>query len=287
VALADRSVELAERGKRMIEANLGVVVEEGFLEAADAPGLLERVRVASDLEDAVADASLVIEAVAEDMEIKVATWRRLSAAAPEDAILASNTSSYDIGELAAVVGRRPERVLGTHWFNPPQIVPCVEVIPAPGTLAAVVESVVALLREVGKEPVVVKSVPGFVANRIQNVMAAEALRCLEQGLATAEDIDAIVRGSFGFRLGAYGPLRIADLAGLDTYLGVYDYLFARLRAAQYEPPDVLRRLVEEGRTGVKALGGIYDYTEEEADRLRAERDRILYRRLRGYLAERE
>ena len=116
-------------------------------------------------------------------------------------------------------------------------------------------------------------------------MAAEAYRCVEQGIASAADVDRIVRSSFGFRLGAYGPLRIADLAGLDTYVAVYDYLSERCGDPWYEAPELLRSLVDQGRTGVKALAGVWEYTEEEAKRLRDERDRILYARLRAYLAD--
>lgn len=286
VVLTDRTAELAERGKRQIEANLPVVVEAGFLHADEVEPLLARIRTTGELADAVADAEFVLEAVFEDLAVKQETWRQLDEHAREDAVLASNTSSFDVNELAAVVTRRPERAIGTHWYNPPPIVPCVEVIPAEATAQETLDATVALLREIGKEPAVTRSVPGFVGNRIQLVMAAEAFRCVEQGIASAEDVDAIVRSSFGFRLGAYGPLRVADLAGLDTYLGVYDYMTERVGDPWYEAPELVRSLVERGRTGVKAAGGVYDYTEEEAARLRAERDRVLYARLRAYLADR-
>src|SRR4051794_1511170 len=271
VLLADRTLELAERGKRQVAVNLEVVVEVGFLPASEVDALLARIRPTADLAEAVAGAEVVLEAVFEDLALKQETWRRLDEHAREDALLATNTSSFDVNELAAVVTRRPERVIGTHWFNPPQIVPCVEVIPAAATSVETLEATLALLREVGKEPAIVKSVPGFIGNRIQLAMAAEAFRCVEEGIASAEDVDAIVRSSFGFRLGAYGPLRVADLAGLDTYLGVYDYLSERCGARCYEAPALLRSLVEQGRTGLKALGGVYDYSEEEATRLRAQR----------------
>lgn len=287
VMLTDRTIELAERGKDMIASNLGVVVEEGFLPADQVETVLARIHPTGELAEAVHAAEFVIEAVFEDLGVKEETWRLLDEFARDDAILASNTSSFDINELAGVVSRSPERVIGTHWYNPPPIVPCVEVIPADVTSKKTLEATTSFLRDLGKEPAVTKSVPGFVGNRIQLVMAAEAYRCLEQGVATAEDIDTIVRSSFGFRLGAYGPLRIADLAGLDTYLGVYDYLTERCGDPWYEAPAPLRRLVNEGRTGVKALGGVYDYSEEEATRLRAERDRVLYGRLRTYLADRD
>jgi 3-hydroxyacyl-CoA dehydrogenase len=286
VRLTDRTIELAERGKQMIASNLEVVVDEGFLPAGEVEAVLARIRPVGDLRQAVEAAEFVLEAVSENLAVKTEIWRFLDEHAPGDAVLASNTSSFDINELAALVGRRPERVIGTHWYNPPQIVPCVEVISADVTSAETLEATLAFLSEIGKEPAVTKSVPGFVGNRIQLVMAAEAYRCVEQGIASAADVDRIVRSSFGFRLGAYGPLQIADLAGLDTYLGVYDYLSERCGDPWYEAPDLLRSLVDQGRIGVKALAGVWDYTEEEAKRLRDERDRILYARLRTYLADR-
>jgi 3-hydroxybutyryl-CoA dehydrogenase len=283
VRLADRTVELAERGKQMIASNLEVVVDEGFLPAGEVEAVLARIRPVAELRQAVAAAEFVLEAVFEDLAVKTETWRLLDEYASGDALLASNTSSFDINELAALVTRRPERVIGTHWYNPPQIVPCVEVIPADVTSAETLEATVAFLGEIGKEPAVTKSVPGFVGNRIQLVMAAEAYRCVEQGIASAEDVDRIVRSSFGFRLGAYGPLQTADLAGLDTYLAVYEYLSERCGDPWYGAPELLRNLVGQGRIGVKALAGVWQYTEDEAKRLRAERDRILYGRLRTYL----
>src|SRR5262245_61893684 len=264
VRLADRTFELAERGKRLIASNLEVVVDAGFLAAGEVGAVLARVCPVGDVRRAVEGAEFVIEAVFEDLAVKRETWRLLDEYAPGGAVLASNTSSFDINELAALVSRRPERVIGTHWYNPPQIVPCVEVIPADVTSAETLDSTVALLRALGKEPAVTKSVPGFVGNRIQLVMAAEAYRCVEQGIASAADVDRIVRSSFGFRLGAYGPLQIADLAGLDTYLAVYDYLSERCGDPWYEAPELLRGLVDQGRIGVKALAGVWEYTEEEA-----------------------
>jgi 3-hydroxyacyl-CoA dehydrogenase len=183
VRLADRTIELAERGKQLIASNLEVVVEEGFLPAGEVEAVLARIRPTGELREAVDAAEFVIEAVFENLAAKAESWRLLDEYAPEEAVLASNTSSFDINELAALVTHRPERVIGTHWFNPPQIVPCVEVIPADVTSAETLDATVAFLRELGKEPAVTKSVPGFVGNRIQLVMAAEAYRCVEQGIA--------------------------------------------------------------------------------------------------------
>jgi len=286
VRIVDRSLELANHAKTMIAANLAVAVEEGFVAPTQVRDVLMRIEPTDAVAGAVSGAGLVVEAVPEDVDLKAGVWRSIDDVADETAILATNTSSFDINELAAVLRRRPERLIGTHWYNPPHIIPCVEVIPAEHTSQDTVDATLALLRELGKEPALTKSVPGFVGNRIQFVMAAEALRCVEQGIASAEDVDLIVRSSFGFRLGAFGPLAVADLAGLDTYLGVYDYLAARCGDPWYDAPELLRRLVEQGRTGVKALAGLYDYSPEDADRLRAERDRLLYRHLRLYQADR-
>lgn len=286
VQLADQSPRVAAAGKEAIRTNLEVVVAEGFSTAAEAAAALERITVADGLAAAVAGADFVLEAVFESLPVKLDCWRRLSDHAPAEAILASNTSSFDINELAGVV-QAPDRVIGTHWFNPPQIVPCVEVIPGSKTSLATVEATIELLKSLGKAPAVTKNVPGFVANRIQMVMASEAFRCLEEGVASAEDIDQIVKTSFGFRLGAYGIFEIADLAGLDTYLGVYDYLLEKYEDDRYRAPRLLRELVEQGKAGVKAGGGVYGYSGEEALRVREERDRKLYARLRAYLGERD
>ena len=205
VSIVDRDPLIADRAKSSIERDLEVAIEEGFVARSDLETIVKRITPTADLEDAVEKAGLVVEAVPEELELKLGIWRRLGEVAAEDAILATNTSSFDINELAKVVQRRPERVIGTHWYNPAHIVPCVEVVPADATSDQTIASIVELLRRLGKEPAVTKSVPGFVGNRIQLVMAAEAFRCVEQGIATPEAVDAIVRSSFGFRLGAFGP----------------------------------------------------------------------------------
>jgi len=286
VRLTDRSRELAERGKELIATNFQTVIDEGFSTRPEVDAALQIITVTGDLGEAVAGADLVLEAAPEKLELKQAIFRELSRLTRPDTILASNTSSFDINELATVVEVNPGRVIGTHWYNPPQIVPCVEVIPARATTAATVQTMLAFLEEMGKAPAITKSVPGFVGNRIQLVMAAEAFRCLEEGVATAEDIDRIIRTSFGFRLGAFGIFEIADLAGLDTYLNVFDYLAEQYKRDWYRAPDSLRERVDAGRLGVKSGAGVYEYDEEQARQVRAQRDHKLYQRLRAYLADR-
>ncbi len=214
---------------------------------------------------------LVFEAVPEDMDLKRDTLGACSGAAPPGAVIVSNTSSLPINDLAAFVGDQ-ERFCGMHWFNPPEWTPGVEVIPARETTTETVERVVEFLRGIGKRPAVVGDGPGFVANRIQNALFLEAVRCVEEGLASPQEVDEVVRSCFGFRLPFFGPFQIADMAGLDVYESVLGVLEEGL-GERFEAPETLRKLVEGGRTGTKSGAGFLEYTEEERDRLLIERDR--------------
>jgi 3-hydroxybutyryl-CoA dehydrogenase len=186
-------------------------------------------------------------------------------------VIVSNTSSLPMDDLARFV-EGPGRFCGMHWFNPPEWTPGVEVIPAANTDARTVERLVGFLRSIGKRPAVVGSGPGFVANRIQNALFLEAVRCVEEGLASPEEVDEVVRSCFGFRLPFFGPFAIADMAGLDVYASVLGVLRDGL-GERFEPPRMLLDLVEEGRTGTKSGAGFLDYTDEERERLLLERDR--------------
>jgi 3-hydroxybutyryl-CoA dehydrogenase len=220
---------------------------------------------------AVRDVDLVFEAVPEDIGLKEEILGACSEAAPQDAVIVSNTSSLPINDLAEFVGR-PERFCGMHWFNPPEWTPGVEVIPAAATDTEVVGRLVEFLRGIGKRPAVVGDGPGFVANRIQNALFLEAVRCVEEGLASPQEVDEVVRSCFGFRLPFFGPFQISDMAGLDVYENVLDVLRDGL-GERFEAPESLRKLVEQGRTGTKSGAGFLEYTDEERERLLLERDR--------------
>ncbi|NYF16638.1 3-hydroxybutyryl-CoA dehydrogenase [Microbacterium sp. AK009] len=224
--------------------------------------------VGADLQ-ASAAADLVIEAAPEHAELKRALWRRIGTVAPETAILATNTSSLDVDDLAACVPN-PARVLATHWFNPAYEIPCVEVAPGHLTSSAVVQHVMEILAAAGKRPVVVGNTAGFVANRIQFAAIREAMLCVQEGASPA-DVDEIVRSSFAPRLAALGPLANADLGGLDTYLAIFDVL-RRAHGARFEAPAMLVDLVAEGRVGTKANAGVFDYTPQSARALAMLRD---------------
>lgn len=206
------------------------------------------------LEDAVSDCALVIEAVSENVEVKLALWRRIDELAAPGTLFASNTSSIDIDDLACAL-RDPTRLLGLHWFNPAVVVPCVEVVVGSHTGEEFVAAASALMATIGKEPIRVRTAPGFVANRLQFALFREAMLCLEEGLASAEDIDRIVQTSFGPRLARFGPLLSADLGGLDTYLAILTYLATHL-GERFAPPAALERMVGDGRLGAKSGDGL-------------------------------
>ena len=270
VRLTDATPDLTRRAKeRLVERARGHAAA-GLL-AREAAERVETVVTVDSAAEAASGVDLVFEAVPEDMGLKREILGACSGATPPGAVIVSNTSSLPINDLAGFVGR-PGRFCGMHWFNPPEWTPGVEVIPAQATEPETVERVVAFLRSIGKRPAVVGDGPGFVANRIQNALFLEAVRCVEEGLASPQEVDEVVRSCFGFRLPFFGPFQIADMAGLDVYESVLGILEEGL-GERFEAPETLRKLVEGGRTGTKSGAGFLKYTEEERDRLLIERDR--------------
>ena len=268
VRLTDATPEMTREAKERLVQRARGHAEAGLL-SAEAAGRAEAVETAEDPSEASREAGLVFEAVFEDMDLKHEILAACSKAAPPDAVIVSNTSSLPIDDLAGAV-ESPERFLGVHWFNPPEWTPGVEVIPAAATDPEVVERVMGFLRDIGKRPAIVGDGPGFVANRIQNALFLEALRCVEEGLGSAQVVDEVVRSCFGFRLPFFGPFQIADMAGLDVYVNVLETLRGGL-GERFEVPEVLRDLVEQGRTGTKSGAGFLEYTDEERERLLIER----------------
>ena len=279
VYLADQTDEFLDRARGWIQDNLDYMVELGELAAPEKTATLSRINFTTDLTGNLPAADYVLEAVSENFELKRGIWKILGQKAAPQAILASNTSSYDINELAQGVPN-PERIIGTHWFHPPQITPCVEVIPGKGASQANIDLMMTFLTGLGKMPTLCKSAPGFVANRIQIAMASEAIALVEEGLATPAEVDRIVKSSFGFRLGAYGPFEIMDQAGADTYRSVFEYLYEKIGKDHFKPPHLLADQVQAGRLGLKTSGGFYDFGPGAADTMRRERDRKFYARLK-------
>jgi 3-hydroxybutyryl-CoA dehydrogenase len=268
--LTDATPELTREAKARLAERVRGHAGANLI-SAEAAERAESVEPAGGLAAAVRDAELVFEAVPEDLGVKHEILAACSDAAPAESVIVSNTSSFPMDELANAV-ERPGRFLGTHWFNPPEWTPGVEVIPASTTDPRIVERIMRFLRAIGKRPAIVGDGPGFVANRIQNALFLEAFRCVEEGLASPQEVDEVVRSCFGFRLPFFGPFQIADMAGLDVYVSVLETLREGL-GERFEPPDALRELVEQGRTGTKSGAGFLEYSDEERERLLLERDR--------------
>ncbi len=255
VAASGRNVSLYDSTPGATERALdgmGRSLERLAAKGGGDPGhTLARVVVAAEL----VPADLMIEAVIEDLAVKDEVFRRADSILPEHAILASNTSSIPIAALAAAT-RRPDRVIGMHFFNPVPVLALVEVIRSGTTSDETAAAVIALAKQLGKEPVEARDVAGFVSNRILMPFINEAVQALAEGVADAAAIDTVARLGFGHPL---GPLALADLIGLDTCVAIMDVLERGLGEARYAPQPLLRRHVEAGRLGRKSGRGFYDY----------------------------
>jgi 3-hydroxybutyryl-CoA dehydrogenase len=254
VVLADATPELARRGRDRLAAVLGKLVEKGKLTADERGALLGRVRAAGALEEC-SRAQLAIEAIVEDERAKRELHRRLDALLPPEAILASNTSSISITALAAATGR-PDRFIGMHFMNPPPLMALVEVILGLQTSDATFRAVSELAKRFGKTTVTSKDRPGFIVNRILIPLLNEACFALEEGLATAEDIDTAVKLGLNHPM---GPLALADFIGLDTCLSIAEVLHRGLGDDKYRPAPILRQYVAAGWLGKKTGRGFYTY----------------------------
>jgi 3-hydroxybutyryl-CoA dehydrogenase len=237
--------------------------------AEEDPSSTGQVSVRATVAEAVADAEVVFEALPEELALKTSVLGSVLEAHPS-ALLFTNTSSLPVDEMAEALGH-PTTLVGVHFFNPAEIMPGVEVIPATSTDPVVVDRALAVLGELGKTPTVVRSSAGFIANRLQLALFAEAARCVDEGLATPEDVDQVVRTTFGPRLAAYGPFAIADMAGLD----IFEAILHSLRAAfgdRFTTPAGLADRVAAQQLGTKTRGGYFSYDEAAVAELQAERD---------------
>jgi 3-hydroxybutyryl-CoA dehydrogenase len=282
VTLYDLNGSILERALSQIRSNLETFVEVGHETKENIEKVLSQIRVSIDLHEAVKRAHLVIEAAPEDLTLKRNLFEELDRCCLEDAILASNTSTLPIYEIGRRV-KRKERLVITHWFNPPHIIPTIEVVPGEKTSIEVLEMTLELLRKIGKKPIkILKEIPGFLINRIQTAMSREILSLLEQGVATPEDIDAGVKGSFGLRLAVIGPLQTMDMGGLDLIYGGMKYLYPFIDRS-IDVQKTLREKVERGELGLKTGKGFFQYEEKEAlalSRDSKERDKKLLYLLR-------
>jgi len=268
----DESAEARSTLPERIGRNLQQRVHADLDTEASVGETLGRLAVCATEKDALEGSEFVTEAVREDLQTKQDLFRRIEDDVQPETILASNTSSFPISQISKHM-KYPGRALITHWFNPPHIVPLVEVVPSEETDRDCVDKTLDLLHRIGKLPVPLnKETTGFLINRIQVAMFREIWNLLDEGVATPEDIDRAVRASLGFRLAAIGPLAIKDFAGLDVTASVYQNLVTELKS-DTNLPDGLRELVASGRHGIKTGKGIYDYTPASVLEVTAERDK--------------
>ena len=253
VALTDSRPEAIPPAIRRIGDLFTGGVKRGKLGEADVAAAAARLRADRELGSAVREADVVIEAVVEDLGVKQRLFAELERAAPTDALLATNTSSLSVAAIASGM-RRPGRLVGMHFFNPVHAMKLVEVVKPPGAEGASVDRAMELARVFGKEPIVVQDTPGFASSRLGVALGLEAMRMLEQGVASAEDIDKAVELGYNHPM---GPLKLTDLVGLDVRLAIAEYLYRALEDAHFEPPQILRAKVAKGELGKKTGAGFY------------------------------
>jgi 3-hydroxybutyryl-CoA dehydrogenase len=257
VALFDADEAQIERAHQRIAGSLERAVQRGKLDAEAGTAALARVATAKLLAEAVREADLVIEAVPERLELKREVFAQVAREAPAHALLGTNTSSLSVTRIAEATSD-PTRVVGLHFFNPVHVMKLLEVVRGDQTAAAVVEASVDFARRIGKEPIVVTDTPGFASSRLGVVLGLEAMRMVEENVATPQDIDRAMELGYNHPM---GPLRLTDLVGLDVRLGIAEYLHRELGGEQYRPPEILRRMVDQGRLGRKSGRGFYEWED--------------------------
>lgn len=256
-SIVSRSKESLERGLKNIQASLSVFVKRGEIRQEEADSILETLRVGAttNLEESAGDADFVIEAVYEDLELKKRVFRDLDRICPDHAILASNTSTFPIIALATVT-ERPDKVIGTHFMNPPPFMRGVEIIRSLMTSGDTVQITNEFVRSLGREPIGVKDSPGFVVSRMICLVMNEAVRMHEEGVASVEDIDKIARLCFNWPM---GPFQLLDLIGIDIVAAVLNAMYNETGSERFKPALLMMQMIRAGWTGRKAGKGFYDH----------------------------
>ena len=272
IRVFDTNHKFLEELHHRISGNLSVMMDAGAIPQVDESEVLKRIVCCKNESEALQGAEFVIEAIVEDLELKKAFFQRCEKIVSADTILASNTSSFPMTEISQLLSR-PERAINTHWFNPPHVIPVVEVIPGEKTTQQTVDQVVRFLKELGKHPVRIhQELPGFVLNRLQIALFREMLDLVGRGVISAEDLDIAVRGSLGLRWAAVGPMRVGDFGGWDVLTKVYEVLASQIRS-DTKLPEALADLQLQGKLGLKTGAGFFEFPDEDYERVVAEKDR--------------
>jgi len=274
VRLYDPSAAALEAAPQRIRRGMEPFLQLGLHTPREAERCLENLALCSELEAACRGARVVIEAAPEDLGLKQGLLARAQAAAEPDALLCSNTSALSVSAMSRGL-EKPDRLVGTHFWNPAPVIPCVEIVRGEKTSDRSVDEAWSLVAAAGKQPVRVRrEVPGFLGNRLQHALQREALYLVEQGIASPEDVDRVVKFGFGLRYALMGPLERADLGGLDVTYAVQQTVLPGLDN-RTTPSELLRRRVQAGELGVKSGRGFYKWTPEKKERLQGRRDLAL------------
>lgn len=271
VTIYDLSPEALIKAQKLIEINQETEISEGIVTQNSSKEILARIAYSTDI-NCFKHADFVIEAIMEKIQVKHQFWSEVSSLVADDVILTSNTSGLSITKIAEAISN-PERFVGMHWINPPHIIPLIEIIKGEKTTDESAEIVRDLALKVKKKPVIVKDAPGFVLNRIQLAILRECLFIEEQGIASVEDIDTIMKYGLGLRYACFGPFEVADLGGLDVFDNIASYLFADLCKSD-DSFAKLRECVKNNRLGVKNGAGFYDYADGKDEEMIKYRDQM-------------
>ena len=281
ITLTDNDDKILHTALPRIRENLQTFTAHNFVSEEEASVVPSRITLTPDLAEAASQADFVIEAVFEDLAIKHEVLRQLEAHCPTHTIIASNSSSFRVADMAIALNQ-PERLLVTHFWNPPHLIPLVEVVHGEQTSAEAIETTSLLLKAAGKYPAQVrKDVPGFVGNRLQHALRREAIAIVADEIATPEDVDLIARLSFGLRMPVIGPLETADLGGLDLTLAIQTYLLPELDRST-EPTQLVRNKIAKGELGAKTGKGFYDWPPDKLSTVIQQRDETLLEILKWF-----
>jgi 3-hydroxybutyryl-CoA dehydrogenase len=271
INLYDKDHEVLKNALSRIQKDLQAFQELKLSKGTDGERCLRNIHLCRDMSDLCRDVDVVIEAVSENVKVKQVLFAGLERFASREAILCTNTSGIRIGKISENLQFK-DRVVGTHFWNPPHILPCVEVIRSEFTSEETFQTIADLMKKAGKEPVrVLKDIPGFLGNRLQNALFREALSLCQKGVADPEDIDRVVKYGFGSRLPFIGPFETMDLAGNDLGYDIQKYLFPKL-CSDSKPVNVLKRMVHDGQLGVKTKKGFYKWTDAKIKNVMNRRD---------------
>ena len=278
VVITDIKEEFLEKSKKLIDIFNSSLIEEALMTIEESEKTIGNITYSID-KSVFSDADLIIEAIIEKMDIKQDFWKEVEEIATKDAIFATNTSGLSVNEISKKI-KHKKRFLGTHFWNPPHIIPLVELIRGDHTEDKTIDILMELLESIDKVPVVVqKDAPGFIGNRLQFAVFREALNIAEEGIASFEDIDKAMKYGPGFRYPIIGPLETADLGGLDTFYYISSYLFNELSDVK-EPQAILKNLMDKKELGVKSGKGFYDYSDGKDEDAIRRRDKMFFKMLK-------